>query len=71
MIWINVIDDQKLITFNIPARSIILPYKVIGHRMNIMGYIMFDGLMIKMGCDIVDPSCCDKVQLSKEGKRKF
>ena len=62
----DVLDDRKVITVNIPGAFLQSDWPQDKHP----GYIMFEGIMVDMICEI-DPSYCKNVIWSKDHKKNF
>ena len=62
----DAIDGRKVITFDIPGAFLQGDWPQDEHP----GYIMFEGIMVEMFCEI-DPSYYDKIIWSKDSRKKF
>ena len=60
------LDDRKIITVDIPGAFLQGEWPQDEHP----GYIMFEGIMVEMICEI-DPSYHKNVRWSKDCKKKF
>ena len=62
----NVTDDRKVITVDIPGTFLQVDWPQDKH----LGYITFEGIMVEIICEI-DPSYYNKIIWSKKRKKKF
>ena len=62
----DALDDRKVITVDIPGAFLQGEWPQDKHP----GYIMFEGIMVDMICEI-DPSYHKNIIWSRDGKKKF